>query len=113
MATANQKVSADELISATVKYTNRDDATRQYDLEAEVYIQSSNVQSFNGGSVRKYDNENDISAMNVADFNSPSETELTVNFHGVDDTARKNILKAVLDFMADVKASVTVNPVTA
>lgn len=103
MANTDQKVSAGELISATVRYNNYDDANRAYDIEGDVNINGRKVQGFSNGRVKKHDVEN---AAELANFNSWGENQLQIIFQNIGKSDAVLILPAVYDFMADVKTTV-------
>lgn len=103
MAKTASKVSAGQLISATVRYNNYDDANRTYDIEAEVNINGKKVQGYSNGNAKKHDATD--SALSVA-FNSWGENQLQINFQNASKTDASAVTSAVYDFMADVKAAV-------
>lgn len=112
MATS-QNVTAGALISATVKYNNFDDASRVYDIESNVDINSKIVSSFHGGSVRLRKTENEEASVEpaamptiLADFNSYGNQSINFNTHGIDAEEAVAILSTVYAFMADVKNAV-------
>lgn len=115
MATTSQNVTADQLISATVKYSNKDDANRVYDISANARIENGIVNNFDNGEVRKHSesSESTDGMGNIATFNSYSEKNLNLHINNADETEAKAILEAVYAFMADVKANVSANPVQA
>lgn len=104
MATSTQKVTAGELISATVKYNNNDDANRAFNIEAEVSINNGTVTNFNSGVVRRKNEEN---GANVATFGSWSDNQLNVDFQNLSTREESlQILTAIYDFRTDVKNTV-------
>lgn len=115
MATSTQSVAADKLVSATVKYTNKGDAARVYDISANVRIQNGKVTNFESGEVQKIQNENTSADMPMehATFNSYGSNSLHLDINDGDETEAQNILTAIYAFMAEVKAHVNSNPVTA
>ena len=114
MATSNKSVTADELVSATVKYSNKDDSSRVYDITANVNIQNGQVSSFDNGEIRSVVGEvGEGLASIVGTFSSYSERNLNLNINDANDVQGKNILEAVYAFMADVRSAVSANPVTA
>lgn len=116
MATTNQPVTADQLISATVKYSNRDDANRVFDITANVRIENGIVNNFDSGEVKKHTESSDATdgmAPNVASFNFYGEKNLNLYINNATVTEAKEILSAIYAFVADVKANVNANPVTA
>lgn len=112
MATTNQNVTADALISATVKYSNKDDAARAYDITANVSIRDKNVTSFDNGEVYKSSSSTE-GGVYAANFSSYSEKSLNLNVNSSDEEETKEIVSAIYAFMSDVRASVNANPVTA
>lgn len=110
MATSSQNVTADKLISATVKYSNKDDSARVFDITANVRIENGNVSNFENGEVKNLVNDG---MGNVATFNAYGEKNLNLYIQNADETEAQSILTAIYAFMADVKANVTANPVTA
>lgn len=120
MATSSKNVTAENLLSATVKYSNKDDESRVYDVSANVNINDGMVASFNNGMVRKLpivsESENpdvEMGTEAVADFSSYSEVSLNLNIFNADMEGAKFILETIYAFMSDVRATVSANPVTA
>lgn len=114
MATTNQNVTADALISAMVKYSNKDDSARVYDISANVSIQDKKVNSFDGGEVRKIQSDAQYNdGMAIATFSSYGPKTLYLSINDADENEAKAIMEAVYTFIADVKANVNTNPVTA
>lgn len=115
MAVSNQNVTAENLISATVKYSNKDDANRVYDISANVRIDNGTVRSFESGDVRKMESDTDNAdgMPNMANFSSYGTKALSLNYENVDEEDAKAILSAVYAFMTDVKKNVSINPVKA
>lgn len=112
MATSSQPVTADQLISATVKYSNKDDANRVYDISANARIENGNVNNFESGEVRKIPASTDGMG-NIATFNAYGDKNLNLYINNADETEASSILSAIYVFMADVKANVSANPVQA
>ena len=115
MATSSQNVTADQLISATVKYSNKDDANRVYDITANARIENGAVNNFDSGEVRKKsDSSENMDGMSViATFNAYGERNLNLYIQNADETEAKAAMEAVYAFMADVKSTVNANPITA
>lgn len=118
MSTSSSNVTAEKLNSANVKYNNLNDADRAYDITANVNIQNGSVSNFESGTVSltgsvNASNPEGGGAQNLASFSSYSETSLNFNVYNSAESEAKNILTAIYAFMADVKANVTANPVTA
>lgn len=106
MATTDRKVSAGDIISATVRYTNKDDAGRSFDISANVGVSNGTVNSFDSGEVRPVRDtslpgtEESVSAQ----FRSYSPESLGVDFHAAPETAQ-DILVAIYEFISDVRSS--------
>lgn len=115
MAQASQNVTADHLISATVKYSNKDDDNRVYDISANARIENGQANNFDSGEVRKKsDSSENMDGMSViATFNASGEKNLNLYIYNADATEAKVIMDAVYAFMADVKTNVSINPVNA
>lgn len=96
----NRTVTAGDIVSATVKYSNKDSEGRDFDLSADVNISGKRVQSISGGSARTSD------GLQVADFNRYDDEGLNINFYNCPDEQKPAVLAAVLGFMANVVASV-------
>ena len=109
MATANQNVTADALISATDNYSTKDDDARAYDISANVNIQNKNVTSFDNGEVF---NPTD-GGRHLANFSSYSDKSISINVPNSDEEEAKETLSAIYAFMKDVRANVNANPVNA
>lgn len=112
MATSETKVTAGQILSATVKYNNNDDASRVYDISANVRIENGTAQSFDSGEVRAKGSTADTMTGEYASFNSWGENELSMTFNNATPEKRTAMLNAVNAFIADVKASIVVNPIT-
>lgn len=102
----NKSVTAGQVMSATVKYSNRDDESRAYDIEADVNISSGRVNSIVSGSVRRF-TEDGAMQQNIADFQRYDMLNLNANFYGISDEEKMEILSAVLGFMSEVVAAVS------
>lgn len=103
---AESKVTYKELKNATVHVDNSVDASKTYDISADVNITGTNVDSFDAGEVMKGGNS-------VANFSCFSENNLNVGFQNVDSENQCAVLEAINDFMTNVKQKVsTSNPVT-
>lgn len=113
MATSNQSVTADQLISATVRYSNKDDANRVYDITANVRIENGTVQTFDGGEVKKRSAspESADNAEVVSSFSSYGQKQLNIYFNSLKETVATDVLSAVYVFMEDVEANVNVKPI--
>lgn len=115
MATANQSVTADKLLSATVRYSNKDVSTRVYDISANARIENGQVINFDSGEVKKLSapSENMDGMGNVATFNSYSPKSLNLYINNVEESEATSILSAVYAFMEDVRTNVNANPLNA
>lgn len=116
MATAtNQPVTAENLLSATVKYSNKDDSARVYDISANVKIRNGEAVNFENGEVKRLPASADSmdSADIVATFHSYSKKSLNYDVNNASEEESKLILESVYTFMADVKANVNANPINA
>lgn len=103
MATKDTKVTAGQVVSATVKYTNLDDETRKFDISADVNIQDKKVTNFNSGVVSKkesvdYGNANFGAAQDLSYF--------SFNSNGLNMEETKEAVSSVLAFIEDVKENV-------
>lgn len=112
----NQSVTADTLLSALVKFSNLDNADRNFDISANARINGDKVVSFESGVVNS-SQESFKEGMQegptcLATF-AVSPSSLDLNFYGAEKNAAKNIIDAIYVFMADVRASVTNNPIKA
>lgn len=106
MATKNNNnVTAGEVVSATVRYTNEDDSTREFNIKADVNITNKEVSSFNSGEVRKLNEE---MGMTLATFNASGNTAsyFNISFNNATDEEMNKILSAVISFVKDVKENV-------
>lgn len=110
MATTDSKVTVGEIVSATVKYSNKDDASRVYDISADVRIENGTAQSFDNGMVQPLGQNSDGMGVSDATFNSWSENNASITFNNSDSEKAVAITAAVYAFMADVKASIVSKP---
>lgn len=109
MATSETKVTAGQILSATVKYNNNDDASRVYDITSNVRIENGAAQSFDSGELRVKNSTADTMTGEYASFNSWGENELSMTFNNANPEKRTAMLTAVNAFIADVKASIVTN----
>lgn len=103
MATKETKVTAGEVVSATVKYTNFDDEARRFNISADVNIQNKKATNFNTGVVSKiaeadYGNANFSAGQDLNYF--------SFNSNGLKDVEVKAALDDTLAFIANVQKSV-------
>lgn len=114
MVASNIRVTADALISAQVKYSNRDDESRKYDISATANIQNGKVASFDSGFVGKLTSENhEMESASIASFSSYGDRNLTLVVNDADGDETKVILDEIYAFMGEVNTTVTNNPVKA
>lgn len=115
MATSSQNVTAENLLSATVKYSNKDDANRVYDISSNARIENGIVSNFENGEVKKLSASSETAdgMGNIASFNAFGEKSLNLYVNNATETEAKSILNAVYAFMSDVRTNVTANPVQA
>lgn len=94
------KIKFENLNEAVVKTSNSVDTDRVYDIEANVRIMGTKVQSFDGGLVKKGDNI-------VCTFSKYAEGQLNTNFQNVGDIMEMcAILQAINTFVVDVTEEV-------
>lgn len=88
-------------VSSSIElYDNRSDASRVYDIEADVHVRGNVTNSMDGGSVTK-------DGVQVAQFNSWEQNHLNVTYMGVDVDEQNGINEAVNVFIGEVKADVS------
>lgn len=113
MATSSTNVTAENLLSATVRYSNKDDASRVYYVTANVNITGGKVSSFDSGEVRRITSSPD-SPENMptipATFNGYGDRVLNVYVNDADLDESKLIFETICAFVADVRASVATTP---
>lgn len=98
------KVNFTTLNSANISVENLVDETRKYDIGARVNLNEGNLQSIDGGVVKKDDTF-------VATF-YVSLNEQNVSYRGVLTREEKcDITFAIDDFVADIKAEIETNPI--
>lgn len=103
MATPTTKVTAGEVVSATVKYTNLDDDSRKFNISADVNIQNKKATGFNSGAVAKKDSTDYSNATFSAgqDFNY-----FSFNSNNLKEGDIKEALEETLAFIANVQKNV-------
>ena len=101
MAT-NTNVTAGDFVSATRKYSNKDNAERLFNISADVNIANGRVTNFNNGSLTKASEPTNGSA----NF-SKGENWISYNANNLSDNDSKEAFEAVIDFVKDVNESVT------
>lgn len=96
------KIKFEKLNEAVVKTNNSVDTERLYDVESNVRIlDENNVQSFDGGLVKKGDNI-------VCTFSKYAEGQLNTNFQNVGDIMEMcTILQAINTFVLGVVEEVS------
>lgn len=93
------------LNSANVDTNNLTDTTRIYDIQANVNLQHSQFASIDSGSVQK-------GGIQVATFTVWGNT-FNPSFYNVEDNNDMcDILIAITNFIANVKAEIETNPIT-
>lgn len=110
MATKQSNVSVGETISSTVKYGNENDAARNYNINASVYISNNAVQHITDGYVCPKDLQNSQMSMlesSIATFSTYSPTSLTVSFTDMENVM--SVMEDIIAFIADVKEDVSSN----
>lgn len=101
--TTDSKVTAGAIVSATVKYTNFDDASRTFNISAEVNIQDKKVTNFNSGSISKKDSTD----YNNANFSAGKGLNyFSFNSNNLSAEDVKEAIIATLGFIADVEENV-------
>lgn len=106
MATKVNKVTAGEVVSATRKYSNKDDADRRFNISADVNIRNGNAVHFNNGSLTSVVEP----ASGSANF-SKGEGWFSLNANNLTDNEAKEAFDAILDFIAYVNEDVESIPV--
>lgn len=101
MAT-NTNVTAGDFVSATRKYSNKDNAERLFNISADVNIANGKVTSINNGSLTKASEPTNGSA----NF-SKGENWISYNANNLSDSDAKQAFDAILEFVKDVEESVT------
>lgn len=94
------KIDFTKLNLANVTADNSVDTEKVYDINANVNISGNNVNSIDGGNVKKDD-------VQVATFSKWGENSLNINFINVDAVEMCNIINAVNEFNTNVAAKVT------
>ena len=98
------KIDFVKLNSANVSCDNSIDTERVYDIKANANLQGDNLSSMDSGVVKKDD-------VQVATFNMWGEN-FNPSFNGVTDAMEMcNILMAITNFIANVKAELVNNPI--
>lgn len=103
MATKDTKVTAGDVVSATIKFTNKDDVDRKFDISAEVNIQDKNIVSYNNGYVTIKDSQDNGNA----NFNAGTDFNyFSFNSNGFNALDVKEAVGAVITFIEDVKTNI-------
>lgn len=97
----SSNVTAGEVVSATRKYSNKDNAGRKFNISADVNISNGKVTSINNGTFTKADEPTNGSG----NF-SKGENWMSVNFNNFSEYSIKEAFEAILDFEKDVNESV-------
>lgn len=94
------KIKFENLNEAVVKTSNSVDTDRVYDIESNVRIMGTKVQSFDSGAIKKGESV-------VCFFSKYSEGQLNTNFQNVGDIMEMcAILQAINTFVVDVTEEV-------
>ena len=100
-----KKVDFTKLNSANISVDNHVDESRVYNINARVNLNDGNLQSIDGGVVRK---GNDV----IATFSSTWSNEQNVSYKGVLTREEKcDVTFAIDDFIADTKTEIETNPI--
>lgn len=92
------KVTIKSLNSANLRMDNSVDADREYNIAANVNIDSGSVvNSIDSGNVIK-------EGIEIATFNAYSDNNLQINFNNVATSEQCTVITAVNAFIADVRA---------
>lgn len=100
MATQNQnteKITVGEIVRATVRVNNLNDASRTRDISAEVEINGTHVTNIQNGIVREKDGQ-----AQTAGFSQYGGSQLNMTF--MRETDRNADVEAVSAFISDVKS---------
>ena len=103
MATKETKVTAGAVVSSTRKYSNEDDATRVFNISADVNIRNGKVENINSGSLVTKESTN-IGSANFSCGNDFNYFSFNSNNMPVENT--KEAFNAVLQFVKDVESDV-------
>lgn len=96
-----EKVIIKALNSANLRIDNSVDTDREYDIAANVNIESNNVvNNIDSGSVMK-------NGMDVASFSSSSNENLWIDFRSVDASEQCAVITAVNSFIASIRTKAT------
>lgn len=93
------KVQGVSVNSANVHYNNSSEESRVYDIEANVAVQGTKVNSFDNGVVKK-------NGITMATFSAWS-AKVNPTFQGIDTTEKCAVMVAIDEFIASVKEAVT------
>lgn len=107
MATPESKVTMDGLVSATLKYSNKDDSNRTFDISADVNISNGKVTNYNNGNVLKKDGTSgnaNFSAGNEGDY-------FNFNANNWDKETVLKAMESIYAFMEKVSESIKENQV--
>lgn len=98
------KIDFKKLNSANVSADNSVDMERVYDIHANVNIVDSNVNSIEGGIVKKGE-------VQVATFSKGGEKQLYINFDGAEAIEMCDIINAINEFYSNVSEKVTLEKI--
>lgn len=102
MATTKSTVTAGDVISATRKYSNKDNEDRKYNITADVSIANGKVNQFSNGTLASKDEPSNGSA----NF-SKGEAWISFNANNLSDTEVKEAFESIMDFASAVEESVS------
>lgn len=90
-------------ISSNVRYDNRNDESRTFDMEVNARVSGYNVNGMDEGRVMQGETI-------LANFNWWQENSLSITYENLDTEAQRDVNEAVNVFVAEVReASVTQN----
>lgn len=91
-------IKLESIIAATVKFSNRSEEGRAYDISAEIETRDGKATNVSRGSVKKLECEEEI-----ATFNGWNESHLTVNMNNVADEEQDAVFAAVRAFVKQLR----------
>ena len=108
MSTIVTKVTAGQVVSASVKYDNSGDPERRFAIGATVRIESGRVSSFDGGRVDALPPEGQPGDPGtfVASFNAYGDGSLHMDIQSQDREASLQAMQYVYAFMEDCRAAI-------
>ncbi len=107
-ATNTDKVNFESLVNATVKATNNSDPARIYDIEADVTMRDSQLESVNSGQVYTKGTKEQ-----VASFSKYMGGGLNLNFmNETSESDQCSILTAINSFINDTRLKIAAKPLS-